>query len=326
MFRNQTVLVTGGTGMIGRELVDLLLDEGAIVHIADLKEPQNMSNRIIFHNTDLRSFSACLNLCDGMNYVFNLVGIKCSPRVAIYEPANIIGPMLQFNTNMLEAAMQKNVKWYLYTSTVGVYQPAEVLREDDVWDTQPSKNDWYGGWAKRMGELQCHAYQKQYGDGKCSIVRPANVYGSYDNFDLDSAMVIPSLIRKAFANGVLEVWGDGSAIRDFVHARDVAMGMIFAVKNKITKPINLGSGDEISIKRIAQIIANKADVKIKWDITKPKGDPRRVFDMSRAASYGFFPEISIEDGISETIEWYLSNVELANTDKDVFKNLKESKL
>jgi GDP-L-fucose synthase len=148
-----------------------------------------MSNRIIFHNTDLRSFSACLNLCDGMDYVFNLVGIKCSPRVAIYEPANIIGPMLQFNTNMLEAAMQKNVKWYLYTSTVGVYQPAEVLREDDVWDTQPSKNDWYGGWAKRMGELQCHAYEKQYGDGKCSIVRPANVYGSYDNFDLDSAMV-----------------------------------------------------------------------------------------------------------------------------------------
>jgi len=124
----------------------------------------------------------------------------------------------------------------------------------------------------------------------------------------------------------LEVWGDGTAIRDFVHARDVARGMIFAVKNKITEPINLGSGDEISIKRVAEIIANKAGVGLKWDTTKPKGDPRRVFDMSRAASYGFNPEISIEEGILETIEWYLSNTEMANADKDVFKNLKESNL
>ncbi|HBY67016.1 MAG TPA: hypothetical protein DEG69_04155, partial [Flavobacteriaceae bacterium] len=92
------------------------------------------------------------------DYVFNLVGIKCSPRVCLEEPANIMGPMLQFNTNMLEAAMQSDVRWYLYTSTVGVYEPAEILREDDVWQTQPSKNDWFGGWAKRMGELQAKAY------------------------------------------------------------------------------------------------------------------------------------------------------------------------
>jgi GDP-L-fucose synthase len=326
MFKNKKVLVTGGAGMIGRELVNMLLEEQAIIHVADLKHPDDMLDQVVFHNVDLRDYASCLRLCDGMDYVFNLVGIKCSPRVAIHEPANIMGPMLQFNTNMLEAAMQKNVKWYLYTSTVGVYQPAEVLHEDDVWSTQPSKNDWYGGWAKRMGELQCHAYQKQYSEGKCSIVRPANVYGSYDNFDLDSAMVIPSLIRKAFTNDTLEVWGDGSAIRDFIHARDVARGMIFAVKNKITKPMNLGSGDEISIKRIAEIVVNKANIEIKWDITKPKGDPRRVLDMTRAASYGFFPEISIEEGISETIEWYLSNIELANAGKDVFKNLKESGL
>jgi GDP-L-fucose synthase len=111
-----------------------------------------------------------------------------------------------------------------------------------------------------MGELQCLAYEKQYGKGKCSIVRPANVYGPNDNFDLDSAMVIPSLIRKAFNNDVLEVWGDGSSIRDFVHARDVARGMIFAVENKITEPLNLGSGEEITIKRIAEAVANRANV------------------------------------------------------------------
>ena len=324
MFKDKKVLVTGGSGMIGRQLVHLLLGEGANVYIADLRPPADMPGSVKFYNIDLREYSSCLKACAGMDYVFNLVGIKCSPRVCIEEPANIMGPMMQFNTNMLEAAMKQNVKWYLYTSTVGVYQPAEVLKEDDVWNTQPSKNDWFGGWAKRMGELQCQAYERQFGEGRCSIVRPANVYGPYDNFDLDSAMVIPSLIRKAFNNDTLEVWGDGSAIRDFIHAKDVARGMIFAVENKITEPLNLGSGDEISIKRIANAVAEEAKVKIKWDTSKPTGDPRRVFDMTRAKSYGFMPEISIEEGIKETVEWYLKNKDLADTGKDVFKLLGKS--
>ena len=150
-------------------------------------------------------------------------------------------------------------------------------------------------------------------------MRPANVYGSYDNFDLDSAMVVPSLIRKAFSNDILKVWGDGSAIRDFIHARDVAEGMLFTVKNKITEPLNLGSGEEISIKRVAQAVANVAGVDIEWDTTKPTGDPRRVFDMSRANSYGFTPQMSIEAGIKETIEWYLDNKKEADLGKDIFK-------
>jgi GDP-L-fucose synthase len=323
MFKNQKVLVTGGSGMIGRELVSLLLEKGANVYVADLKQPEELKDKVTFVKVDLREYSSCLQICEGMDYVFNLVGIKCSPRVCIEEPAKIMGPMMQFNTNMLEAAMHHNVKWYLYTSTVGVYQPAEVLREDDVWSTQPSKNDWFGGWAKRMGELQCQAYQKQYGEGKCSIVRPANVYGSHDNFDLDSAMVIPSLIRKAFSNDVLQVWGDGSSIRDFIHARDVARGMIFAVENKITEPLNLGSGDEISIKRIAEAVAQEANVKIEWDTSKPTGDHRRVFDMERAKSHGFQPQISIEEGVKETIDWYLKNKSMADSGKDVFKLLEK---
>ena len=323
MFKDQKVLVTGGAGMIGRELVTLLLEQGADVHVADLKHPEDMADKVTFHHVDLRDFYDCLEICKGMDYVFNLVGIKCSPRVCIEEPANIMGPMMQFNTNMLEAAMKQNVKWYLYTSTVGVYQPAEVLREDDVWTTQPSRNDWFGGWAKRMGELQCQAYQKQYGEGKCSIVRPANVYGPHDNFDLDSAMVIPSLIRKAFSNDTLQVWGDGSSIRDFIHARDVARGMIFAVENKITEPLNLGSGDEISIKRIAEAVASEAGVEIEWDNSKPTGDHRRVFDMERAKSHGFYPQISIEEGVKETIEWYLENKSMADSGKDVFKLLEK---
>ncbi len=322
MFENKNVLVTGGSGMIGRELVSLLQARGARVRVADIKDPDGM-NDIEFVRADLRDFSDCKKIVKGMNYVFNLVGIKCSPKVCLERPADIMGPMMQFNTNMLEAAMKEGVDWYLYTSTVGVYQPAEVLVEDDVWQTQPSKNDWFGGWAKRMGELQCQAYERQYGEGRCSIVRPANVYGAYDNFDLESAMVVPSLIRKAFSGNKLSVWGDGSAIRDFIHARDVAEGMIFAVENKITQPMNLGSGEGVTIKKVTEIVAEIAGVEVEWDTTKPSGDARRVFDMTRANSFGFFPKVSIEDGIRETVSWYLENKNFADAGLDSFKSMKK---
>lgn len=321
MFENKNVLVTGGSGMIGRELVSLLKNRGAKVRIADIKSPDGVED-VEFIRADLRQFSDCKKIVDGMDYVFNLVGIKCSPKVCSERPADIMGPMLQFNTNMLEAAMQENVEWYLYTSTVGVYQPAEILREDDVWQTQPSKNDWFGGWAKRMGELQCQAYERQYGSGKCSIVRPANVYGPHDNFDPDSSMVVPSLIRKAFSGEKMEVWGDGSAVRDFIHARDVAEGMIFVVENKVTQPVNLGSGDGVTIKQVAEAVAKIAGVEVIWDPTKPSGDARRVFDMTRAHSLGFYPKISIEEGIKETVDWYVSNRRIADQGVDAFKSMK----
>ena len=319
MFENKKILVTGGSGMIGRQLVSLLKNENAEIHVADLNKPVNMPDDIIFHNVDLKNFDNCKNICKGIDYVFNLVGIKCSPQVCIERPAEIMGPMMQFNPNMLEAAMLSNVEWYLYTSTVGVYEPAEVLFEDDVWNSQPSKNDWYGGWAKRMGALHCQAYEKQFGKGICSIVRPANVYGPYDNFDPENAMVIPSLIRKANDNEILEVWGDGSPIRDFIHCRDVALGMMHLVKNKVTEPVNLGSGSGISIKQIADIISKRFGREIKWLSDKPMGDKRRVFDTKRAEKYGFKTQISLEFGINETIDWFIENKEIIDERYNVFR-------
>jgi len=322
MFENKKVLVTGGNGMIGRHLVDLLQKRRANIRVADIRQAPDVKG-VEFVNVDLRDFNSCKKICENIDYVFNLVGIKCSPKVCIERPADIMGPMLQFNTNMLEAAMQANIKWYLYTSTVGVYAPAEVFHEDDVWSSQPSKNDWFGGWAKRMGELQCQAYEKQFGEGKCSIVRPANVYGPYDNFDLESSMVIPSLIRKAFSNRKLSVWGDGSAVRDFIHAKDVAEGMIFAVENKITDPLNLGSGNGVTIKEVADCVAEIAGVDVEWDLSKPTGDAKRIFDTKRAQKLGFTPKITIRQGIEETVNWYVKNIQEANTGLDTFKILKE---
>jgi len=311
MFKGKNVLVTGGHGMIGRELVELLLGLGAMVTVADISPNTNLKN-VKYEQVDLRFFDQCINICKDQDYIFNLVGIKGSPKMCAEQPADFMVPMLQFNTNMMEAAMREGVRWYLYTSSVGVYHPAEVFKEDDVWKTFPSPNDRFAGWAKRMGELQAEAYAIQHGNRNISIVRPANVYGNYDNFDPRNAMVIPSLIRKGHEEDVLEVWGDGSAIRDFIHARDVALGMLHAVENKIIEPINLGSGNGITIKDIAEVISNKFSKKIKWLTDKPTGDARRVFDVSRANSYGLQPTISIKQGIEETIEWFLENKDIVD--------------
>jgi GDP-L-fucose synthase len=307
MFKNKKILVTGGSGMIGRQLIPLLYEKEADIYVADISKPVDMPAYVTFVQVDLREYSDCIRICQGMDFIFNLVGIKASPKACMEQPANIMGPMMQFNTNMLEAAMKANVDWYLYTSSVGVYQPAPILKEDDVWNTMPSKNDWFGGWAKRMGEMQIKAYEVQNGFSKCSIVRPANVYGPYDNFDLNSAMVVPSLIRKAEENEKLEVWGDGSQIRDFIHSYDVARGMIFAVENKISEPINLGSGEGVTIKIIAETVSNYFGKELVWDKDKPSGDPIRLFDMSRAKSYGFEAKISIVEGVNNTIDWYINN-------------------
>lgn len=322
MFKNKKVLVTGGHGMIGRELVSLLIGLGANVTVADISENTNLEN-VNYKKIDLRYFDQCLELCTGQEIIFNLVGIKGSPKMCAEQPADFMVPMLQFNTNMMEAAMRANVEWYLYTSSVGVYHPAEVFKEDDVWSTFPSPNDRFAGWAKRIGELQAEAYAIQYGKKNISIVRPANVYGKNDNFNPENAMVIPSLIRKADEKEFLEVWGDGSAIRDFIHAKDVALGMIHAVENKVTQPINLGSGDGVSIRQIAEVVSKSFNKPIKWLTDKPTGDKRRVFDMTRAHSYGFKPTISIEDGIKDTIDWFLQNKETIDKRFNAFTHDKE---
>lgn len=310
-YRNKSVLVTGGTGLIGRPLVEMLVEQGANVTVVSLDDPSRAPAGVTFKRADLREFSSCLAACDNQEIVFQLAGVKGSPAMTAKRPASFFVPTITFSINMMEAARRAGAERFLFTSSVGVYSPAEVFYEDDVWKTFPSPNDRFAGWAKRMGELQAQAYQIEYDWDKISIVRPANVYGPYDNFDPANAMVIPSLIRRAIdGERPLTVWGDGSPIRDFIHAKDVARGMMLAVEMGINEPINLGSGTGVTIKQIAEIVAANvpgAPIDIVWDTSKPSGDAKRLMDMAKANSYGFHPEISIEDGIKETIAWYLNN-------------------
>jgi GDP-L-fucose synthase len=322
MFKNKKVLITGGGGMIGRSLINQLLDKGCEITIADLTKPTDLPEGVKFHEVDLRYFDNCLTICKGKNFIFHLAGVKGSPQMCKEQPVDFMVPMLQFNTNMIEAAFKSNVEWFLYTSSVGVYSPAEIFQEDSVWSTFPSPNDRFAGWAKRMGELQTEAYKIQYGFDRFSIVRPANVYGPYDNFNPTNAMVVPSLIRKANENDVLDVFGDGTAVRDFIYCDDVARGMIFAVENKITQPLNLGSGKKHTIGDIVDLVtkySNRTNT-VQYNPSGVKGDDIRLFDMTRANSFGFEPQTTLEDGIKLTTEWYLNNKEILDKRYNAFVN------
>ncbi len=322
MFENKKVLVTGGAGMVGRALVTKLLKQGAQVEIADLHKPLDLEPKVKFTSGDLRYLNVCEEICQGKDYVFNIIGVKGSPKACAEQPADFMVPMLQFNTNMMEAARKANVKWYLYTSSVGVYSPADVFYEDDVWKTFPSPNDKFAGWAKRMGELQAEAYAIQYGWNNVSIVRPANIFGKYDNFNPVNSMVIPSLIRKAQENDVLEVWGNGSTVRDFIFADDVADAMMQCVEKQVTEPINLGSGLGYSIKDLVDIVVDKSgkDLQVKWLTDKPNGDAIRIMSTTKAEKYGIKPSVSLADGVAIVTDWFKENKNTLDQRYNVFVN------
>ena len=302
------ILITGASGMVGKHLVDMCLDKGYYVRGTDIRYDNRYdiyAKDFEFYQADLRDFDDCRNVVAGMDVVFQVAGVKGSPKRAAEQPNDYFTPMLQMNTNMAEAARLQGVDWYVYTSTVGVYQPAEVFKEDDVWKTYPSENDKYAGWVKRLGELQLDCFETHYGLKNYSIVRPANIYGEYDEFGEEST-VIASLVKKGCNDKLLSVWGDGTPIRDFIHAEDVARGILMSYENKITEPINLGSGDGVCIKDIASIVATHYGKEIEYDMEKPNGDNKRLMDMTRANSYGFYPEVDLETGIKRVIKYYES--------------------
>ena len=225
------------------------------------------------------------------------------------RPASFFVPTLTFSVNMMEAARRTEVEGYLFTSSIGVYEPADVLHEDDVWRTFPSQNDRFAGWAKRMGELQAEAYRIEYGWQKVSIVRPANVYGPYDNFNSENAMVIPSLIRRAMSGeNPLVVWGDGTPTREFLYVDNAAEGIVLAAERyDDPTPVNLGSGVEITIRDLVEMIRNAVGFEgsVEWDTTKPNGQPSRWLDVSRAKqSFGFEALVSLDEGIQRTVRSY----------------------
>lgn len=307
-FAEKNVLVTGGTGLIGREVVRLLCDAGASVTIVSLDDV-NVEDGAEHVLGDLTDFALCKELTRRMDFVFHLAGIKGSIEVTKSKPASFFVPLIMFNTNVLEACRLNRVRKVVYTSSIGAYPSAEIFKESDGDDGPPM--DMYPGWAKRMAEMQIQAYKIQYGLNNFSVVRPCNVYGPGDNFDPENAMVIPTLMSRIF-NGEdpVVVWGDGSAVRDFAYSRDVAEGIILALYHGTGDHpfINLGSGKGYTIRELVESLHGFLNFNYRFDASKPSGFPKRVMDISLAREViDYNPTTSLREGLRETWEWFVKN-------------------
>lgn len=306
-FKTKNVLVSGGTGLIGRQIVDILCDAGAKVKIVSLDEIK-INNRSEHIYGDLSSFEFSKLITKDMDFVFHVAGVKGSIEITLTKPASFFVPLLMMNTNILEACRINKVKKVVYTSSIGAYANAELFRENDNPDGPPM--DMFPGWAKRMAELQIKAYNIQYGLNNFSIVRPCNVYGPGDNFDPDNAMVIPSLMYRIYhKEDPVIIWGDGSAIRDFAYSRDVAEGVILALYHGTGGEfVNLGSGRGYSIKELVETLHSFLDFNYKFDTTKSSGFPKRVMDISLARELiDYNPTTSLLEGLRQTWDWFIEN-------------------
>jgi GDP-L-fucose synthase len=318
------ILVTGCNGLVGRFLVEKLLrqqiDNHYFVIGADIKESNIKLNdlynkRFTYEKVDLTNETDLINLFDKHNpdVVINAFGIKGSPIRAKTQPVDFLYPSFKINTEIINQCSKRNI-WLVFMSSVGVYSPAETFIEDDVWKTLPSENDWFPSWSKRMGEILLEAYKVQYGYDKWSIIRPANIYGDYDDFS-GNGTVISSTVKKIWeAKDSIECWGDGSPIRDFVYGGDVADACIKLFEDGINDVVNFGAGVEITIKSMVESLVKISgkDLSINWDSSKPNGDIKRQMDVTKQKSYDLLPKKSFEDGLRNTYNYYISQFNNSN--------------
>lgn len=319
---NKKVLVAGGTGTIGSQLVPKLIKKGYQITVASLDDPEYaksiLGSEINFIQIDLTSLDNCLRVTKGQDQVYNLVGIKGSVGIGETKVASYYIPMLRFQTNLMDAAFQNEVSRFMFVSSICAYPQAEIHYENNVWNGMPKQNDRIPGIAKRVGELQGETYLKEYGWDAVRIIRPSNVYGPNDNFNPKTAQVIPALIhRMIVGENPVVVWGNGTVVRDFIFSEELAEWMIVAMeKLPACTPINIGSGVGYTIREIAETISKNSPLRpsIRWDNSKPSGDPIRILDTKKSEKLiGFKLKTSIDEGIKKTINWYLEN-------KDIQKN------
>jgi GDP-L-fucose synthase len=230
------------------------------------------------------------------------------------EPGRFFYENAVMGIQLIEAARRYGVEKTVVLGTICSYPKFTPVpfTEDDLWNGYPEETNAPYGIAKKALLVQCQAYRQQYGMNAIFLL-PVNLYGPGDNFDPQSSHVIPALIRKcveARDAGAREIvlWGDGSATREFLHVKDAARGIALATEHyDKAEPVNLGSGSEISIRELAEQIARLTGFTggIRWDTSKPNGQPRRRLDVRRAErEFGFRAEIALDEGLAETIRWY----------------------
>lgn len=303
-FSRDRLVITGGNGFLGGAFVGRL-DPKAF---ADVRVVRSRDH-------DLRVSDAAHAALEGATLVVHVAGITGGIDYTRRHQGSIYYDNITMNTNVLHAAMKRGVKKLVAVGTVCSYPKfaRTPFREDEIWDGYPEEVNAHYGLAKKMLMVQADAYRNQYGL-KSTVLLCTNLYGPRDHFDADRSHVVPALIVKfteAKRSGAKSVtlWGDGSPTRDLLYVGDAASALVHALSATTeASPINVGSGREVSIRELAEIVrrAVNADVEIVWDTSRPNGQPRRVLDTTRAtAELGFKAETPLELGVRKTVEWYL---------------------
>ena len=320
--KQKTIIVTGASGLVGVPAVRKCLEEGAAkVYAVDIRISDDLRRleaeypgKCIITLKDLTYLHECEDLFahEKIDVVLHIAGVKGSPTRTATSPADYMFPMSMFNMNMIQTSFKANVDWFVYLSSVGVYAPADVMEEDSVWSTMPSKNDWHPGWTKRMGELALDALRIQHNWTKWTVIRPSNIYGCNDNFAKDATVISANVWKLFNVEGDMVCWGNGSARRDFVFGDDVAQASIDVVKKEVNDVINFGCGEAVTIKETIETIVEVykeikgTDKHIVWDETKPNGDLLRCLSATKQQKYDILPRTTLKDGLKLTILSYIN--------------------
>ena len=321
-YTEKNILVTGGTGFIGSHMVESLVKQGAKVRVTgrreDLSNLSKVIDKIEYVKTDLSQIENCKNACKDIEMVFHLASTVGGIHFSKDHPASMFTPDVQMTTNLLDTCSKSNtIERILLTSSTCIYKRGcnvPFVEEDGFLDDPEPTAIGYG-WAKRIAEKSAMLYQKEF-SLKSSIVRLENVYGPRDNFHKTHSHVIPALILRAIdAENELMIWGDGNQSRSFLYVEDAVEGMLMALEKYCeTDPINIGTDEEITIRKLAETILDILDkkyIKLIFDSSKPTGQIRKATSIEKMKSkIGFTPRHSIHDGLKKTISWVFENKEI----------------
>jgi GDP-L-fucose synthase len=304
-WENRRVIVTGGHGFLGSFVVEKLRAAGA----REIVIPRSQRH-------DLRIQSEALRLYTDSrpDVVIHLAAVVGGIGANRANPGRFFYDNATMGINMIEAARIAGIEKFVCAGTICSYPKFTPVpfREEDFWNGYPEETNAPYGLAKKMLLVQLQAYREQYGLNGIYLT-PVNLYGPRDNFDLETSHVIPALIRKCLeanqnAAGEIVAWGTGNATREFLYAGDAAEAIVLAAE-KYSKPalVNLGSGEEISVRDLLEMIRSLvgSTAAVRWDASRPDGQPRRCLDTSRAAAeFGWRAKTPLRDGLRKTIDWY----------------------